>query len=264
MLKQLALWRARTQLRLYVARARVQTVRWAIFSYRPIAGADGEGGGSGSGSGSGEGGEGGSGSGSGSGSGGGSGSGSGGQGSSDKTFTQAELDRIVQERVARAEGKFKDYDELKAAKAQLDKIQEGQQSELEKANKRAEAAETKAQEQAALSQTRLRQAAIMAAGSSQNALKPEHLYRLMETSDLEKVTVGDDGQVTGAEDAVKAFLEANPEYVRTAMRTRAHVAAVAELASSSRPTACPPRRSRKRSRRGVSAITSNPRSRGDT
>jgi hypothetical protein len=49
----------------------------------------------------------------------------------DKTFTQADLDRIVADRLARA--KPKDYDDLKAAKAELDKIRESQQSDTEKA-----------------------------------------------------------------------------------------------------------------------------------
>lgn len=49
----------------------------------------------------------------------------------DKTFTQADLDRIVAERVARA--KPKDYDDLRAAKTELDKLKESQQSDTEKA-----------------------------------------------------------------------------------------------------------------------------------
>ena len=36
------------------------------------------------------------------------------------------------------------------------------------------------------------------------------MHRLIDT---DSVTIGDDGQVTGAGEAVKAFLEANPEYV---------------------------------------------------
>jgi hypothetical protein len=52
---------------------------------------------------------------------------------------------------------------------------------------------------------------VLSAAAAQRAtIKPEHLMRLIDT---EKVTVGDDGQVTGAEDAVKAFLDSNPDYV---------------------------------------------------
>jgi hypothetical protein len=53
---------------------------------------------------------------------------------------------------------------------------------------------------------------VLSEATAQKALKPEHLHKLIDTA---AVTVDDDGQVTGAEEAVKAFLKANPEYVGT-------------------------------------------------
>lgn len=41
----------------------------------------------------------------------------------DETFTQADVDRIVKDRLKRVEAKFSDYDELKAKADQLAKIQ---------------------------------------------------------------------------------------------------------------------------------------------
>jgi hypothetical protein len=62
----------------------------------------------------------------------------------EKKFTQADLDRLIADRLTRERAKFADYDELKAAadaaagsKSQLDKIQE----KLEKAEQRAARAE---------------------------------------------------------------------------------------------------------------------------
>lgn len=51
----------------------------------------------------------------------------------DKTFTQAELDAIVGERLKRERSKFADYDELKGKAAQYDAAQEAAKSDLQKA-----------------------------------------------------------------------------------------------------------------------------------
>lgn len=129
-----------------------------------------------------------------------------------KTFTQAELERIVQDRVARESKKYDGFDDLKTKAAEFDKIQDQQKSELQRANERAEKAERDAAERTTAANTRLMEAAVLSEATKQKAIKPEHLFKLIDTK---KVTVGDDGQVAGAEGAVKAFLEANPEYVGT-------------------------------------------------
>lgn len=53
-----------------------------------------------------------------------------------KTLTQAEVDKIVADRVARERKKFGDYDDLKKKAAEFDKIKESQKTELEKAKDR--------------------------------------------------------------------------------------------------------------------------------
>lgn len=55
-----------------------------------------------------------------------------GQGAGDRTFTQADVDRIVADRLAREKGKFADYDDVKAKAAQYDEYQASQQTDLEK------------------------------------------------------------------------------------------------------------------------------------
>jgi type I site-specific restriction endonuclease len=50
-----------------------------------------------------------------------------------KTFTQADLDRIVAERLARESKKYADYDDLKAKVAALDEAKEATTSEADKA-----------------------------------------------------------------------------------------------------------------------------------
>lgn len=59
----------------------------------------------------------------------------------ERTFTQAELDAIVKERLKREREKHSDYDELKAKAEKFDAAEEASKSELQKAVERAEAAE---------------------------------------------------------------------------------------------------------------------------
>lgn len=53
-----------------------------------------------------------------------------------KTFTQDELNAIVNDRLKRAGEKYKDYDDLKAKAAKLDELEAAGKTELEKANKK--------------------------------------------------------------------------------------------------------------------------------
>ncbi|MBI2954239.1 MAG: hypothetical protein HYY30_07995 [Chloroflexi bacterium] len=60
------------------------------------------------------------------------GQGSGNTAGAGKTFTQAELDAIIQDRLGRERDKYKDYDSLKAAATELEKIKQGQMAEQQK------------------------------------------------------------------------------------------------------------------------------------
>ncbi len=56
----------------------------------------------------------------------------------EKTFTQAELDKILGERLAREREKYADYDSLIEKAKKLDQIEEDAKTELQKAQERAE------------------------------------------------------------------------------------------------------------------------------
>ena len=58
-----------------------------------------------------------------------------------KTFTQAELDAIVTDRLKRDRAKYADYEDLKSKAARLDEIEEAAKSDLQKATERADALE---------------------------------------------------------------------------------------------------------------------------
>jgi hypothetical protein len=58
-----------------------------------------------------------------------------------KTFTQKDLDRIVDERLNRERSKYADYDQLKAKAEKLDEMEAGNKSEIQKAEAARAAAE---------------------------------------------------------------------------------------------------------------------------
>lgn len=60
--------------------------------------------------------------------------------------SQADLDRIIADRVSRERAKFADYADLKTKATEFDKLAESQKTELQKALDRATAAEQKAAE----------------------------------------------------------------------------------------------------------------------
>lgn len=60
------------------------------------------------------------------------------------TFSQADVDRIVAERLTRERGKFADYDQLKTKASEFDKLAEAQKTEVQKTTERLTAAERKA------------------------------------------------------------------------------------------------------------------------
>jgi len=142
---------------------------------------------------------------------GGQGGGDGGGGDGDKSFSQADVDRIVKERLARAKTTPPpDYDDLKAKAAKFDELEEKNKDELTKANDRATAAETRATQAEERAQLLSKRTAVVAAAVRAGAVDPDAVFALI---DNDAVTIGDDGQVKGADDAVKSLLEAKPYLV---------------------------------------------------
>lgn len=61
----------------------------------------------------------------------------------ERTFTQAEMDNVIAERLKRERAKYGDYEELKAKAEKFDEIEEANKSELQKATERANELEAK-------------------------------------------------------------------------------------------------------------------------
>lgn len=122
----------------------------------------------------------------------------------DRTFSQADVDRIVAERVARAKTELPpDYAELQQAAKKLADYEAAQLSETERLTKALAEADAKATASAERAKNALQKAAVVAAATRAGAVDPDAVFALLDRS---AVTVADDGAVTGADDAVKALL----------------------------------------------------------
>lgn len=93
---------------------------------------------------------------------------------SDKTFTQADLDRILADRLSREKGKYADYDDLKAKAAKLDEQEAANKSDIEKAT----AAAAEAAERAAAAELR----ALRLEVAGDKGLSPSQAKRLVGTT----------------------------------------------------------------------------------
>ncbi len=126
-----------------------------------------------------------------------------------KTFTQADVDAIVNKAKVQTRKEFSDYLELKTKAEELDKLQESSKSNedklrtnYDKAVRERDAALTRAQET-------LVRASIVSAASRLGAIDPEAVAALLPRDEL----VIEKDEVLGVEDAVKTLLAKKP-YLR--------------------------------------------------
>ena len=124
-----------------------------------------------------------------------------------KTFTQAEMDAIIADRLRRQKAQFGDYEALKDKASQFDELQQAQMSELEKAQAERDAAQ--AERDAALQQAtdRLIRSAVVTEAAKLAFTDPGDAFAMVDLGD---VTIGEDGEVTGVLEAVKALAQAKP------------------------------------------------------
>lgn len=120
--------------------------------------------------------------------------------------SQAELNKMIQDRVHRERDKYPDYDALKQKASKFDELDQANKSELEKERERATAAETKAQEAILRAQGLTVRAAVIAEATKQKAVNPELIVKLL---DKDTLTIDDDGNVSGVTEAITALLAEN-------------------------------------------------------
>lgn len=119
----------------------------------------------------------------------------------EKLFSQAELDRIVKDRLDRERSKYADYDDNKKAAARLKEIEDAQKSELEKLQEQVTELQRKAQ-QTAGENKRLKLTAMVAAIAGQlGAVDPYD-------ANFQTATQAVDPDGDGADDEIKKSIEA--------------------------------------------------------
>lgn len=126
----------------------------------------------------------------------------------EKTFTQADVDSLIADRLSRERDKvakqYNDYDDLKAGAAEWQKHQDAQKGELEKLQEQLEEVQRERDDALQRRQDTLIQSAFVTAASAHNVTHPADAYNL---ADLSKVRIDDDGKVTGVKDQVEALVK---------------------------------------------------------
>lgn len=125
----------------------------------------------------------------------------------EKRFDQADVDRIVQERLNRAEKKWKTTYE-----AQLEEERKkAAMTETEKLKAEKEEAEKKAQDAMRVANERLLQAEVKAAAVALNIVDPDAAYALM---DKDLVEIDEGGTIKDVNKALTALIADKPYLVR--------------------------------------------------
>jgi hypothetical protein len=124
-----------------------------------------------------------------------------------KTFSQVELDKIVQDRLARERAKYEGFDALKAKADEFDKLQEANKSELEKAQARADKAEEAAKTATARAQETALKSAVIAEAARRQVVDPDAAFALLDRSTLK---LDGDGSPTNIAEAMDQLLTAKP------------------------------------------------------
>lgn len=126
-----------------------------------------------------------------------------------KTFTQADLDRVVNERLARERKKYEGVDvkEYNRLKSEEDARVESQKTELEKAQDKLNKAELEKQQAIDLANKRLILAEFKVKAKDANIKYVDDAYRL---SDLSTVEVKEDGAIEGIDAIIESLIKEKP------------------------------------------------------
>lgn len=120
-------------------------------------------------------------------------------------FTQADLDRIIAERLGRVESKYADYADLKK---KVEDAAAANKSELEKAIEKANKAEARQKEIETQTRERVITAEAKAIAAELGFTKPDKAIKL---ADLSKAKYEEDGTVSGVREALEVLSKEMPE-----------------------------------------------------
>lgn len=128
---------------------------------------------------------------------------------SGKTFTQEDLDKIVEQRLSRERKKFSDYEDLKAKAAKADELEAEKLSELEKAQKRADDAEAALETLKATAKSEALKSAIREAARDAGA-DPASVLDALQGSASDLLELDADGKPTDMAATMEKLLEQRP------------------------------------------------------
>lgn len=128
-----------------------------------------------------------------------------------KTFAQDEVDRIVQDRLARERAKYADYEDFKTKAAKFDEVDAASKTELQKANDTAAAEKKRADDtESALKESRLT-GTVLSAAAAKNIIDPSAAVALLDRSKLEYDK--DTGLPTNVDAQLDALVKEKPYLV---------------------------------------------------
>jgi hypothetical protein len=139
---------------------------------------------------------------------------------SDKTFTQAELNDIIADRLDRQAKKYADYDELKTKLTALEQAEEDRkkaqmseqerlQAERDEALRKASDIEASVSAKVTAANQRLISAEFRTLAREAN-VPSDRIAAALKLADLTGVNVDDEGNVSGVKEAVEALIAENP------------------------------------------------------
>ncbi|OMD27492.1 phage scaffolding protein [Paenibacillus odorifer] len=137
----------------------------------------------------------------------------------DKTFTQADLDRIVADRLARDRKGREDYDDIKTKLTALEQAEadrakaemtaaERLEAEKAEALKKAQEAEDRSTARETAANQRIINAEFKSLAREAN-VPADRLSAALKLADLSAVTVDDEGNAVGVKEAVEALVSAH-------------------------------------------------------
>ena len=132
------------------------------------------------------------------------------QQSAGKTFTQAELDAIINDRLTRERSKYADYEDLKKAKGELEQLKAGQMTEAEKLKQSADEAAQKAQAAEVRLKETVTRLEVERQARKLSIVDEDAAYRLLDTS---AITFDEDGKPTNIEALLTDLVKAKPYLV---------------------------------------------------
>ena len=133
----------------------------------------------------------------------------------EQTFTQEQVNRMMAQTRREERGKFSDYGELKTRATRADELEQEKLTEAERMEARAIEAERKATDAQQQIASAMIASEVKVRASAMGVIDPDAAYLLLDRSN---VHYDAEAGVSGVDDALAGLLEAKP-YLRSANRT---------------------------------------------